>query len=59
MKHELKGSVEVQGQKFGPPTDVTDIVLNDLIDIVLNNLTDIVLNDLIEVTEIVVKVSPM
>jgi len=49
LKHEPKGSVEVQGQKFGPTTDVTDIVLNDLIDIVLN--------DLIEVTEIVVMAS--
>ncbi len=34
VKHELKGSVEVYGQKFGPTTppphtDVTDIVLND------------------------------
>ncbi len=42
-----------------PPTDVRDIVLNDLTevtDIVLNDLTevtDIVLNDLTEVTDIV------
>jgi hypothetical protein len=35
-----------------PPTDVTDIVLNDLIDV-----ADIVLNDLIDLTDIVVKAS--
>ncbi len=35
-----------------PPTDVTDIVLNDLTDV-----ADMVLNDLIDLTDIVVKAS--